>query len=144
MLPGTPKEPLAQRLYRELASHLADRLGLCPIHGTRLICPLCDVVWTGSAAEHLEVEGLAARAAATAPGPQSTSPWRCARCGAEAMCVDCCEAVHEPFDAGLTPKEQARFRELLPRTMAIKFRGKPDDDGDPLHEGKPHALWRKE
>ena len=111
MIPDTRKGPLAQRLYRALASHLADHLGLCPIHGTRLICGACDYTWTGTTGGSLEADGLARRASET--GGEMPSHGRCTRCGAEALCLDCYDAVDAPADAGLTPKEQARFRALL-------------------------------
>jgi hypothetical protein len=36
----------------------------CPLHGTRLICALCDVTWTASVGERLEVEALVERSLA--------------------------------------------------------------------------------
>jgi hypothetical protein len=142
MIPGTRKGPLAQRLYRELASRLADRLGCCPIHGTRLICSQCDVVWTASAAESLEVDALLERSAVSR---EMTWPsWPCARCGAQdiAMCLDCYDPVADQAFAGLTPEEAARCGELLRTHLRFTCMRDPDDDGDPLHEGGPHAVRR--
>jgi hypothetical protein len=135
--PGAPKEPLAQRLYRELARHLADRGGCCPVHGTQLLCPLCDLVWTGAAAEEREIEGLAVWATVT--GDQETSPWRCHRCRAEAMCPDCYEPVADQAWAGLTPEEQARVHDLSLRYRVSRPLDDPAEDGNPLHEGESHA-----
>jgi hypothetical protein len=120
---GAPKEPLAQRLYRELAGHLADRLGCCPVHGTRLICALCDVAWTGTAAEHVEVEALSDR---TALNDLEWPTWPCGRCRAEAMCLDCYDPVADQAYAGLTAEERARFQGLLGHVV-ITFRPESAD-----------------
>jgi hypothetical protein len=145
LISGTPKEPLRQRLYRALAGHLADRLGCCPIHGTRLICAACDVTWAGSAAEHVEVEALSDR---TALNGLEWPSWPCGRCGAQdsAMCLDCGGPTDDQAYAGLTAEERARFQGLLGHLVITGRPGSADgrhgDDGNPLHEGGSHALRR--
>ena len=57
-IPGTAQGPLAQRLWSDMTTQLAERIGCCPIHGTRLICALHDVELTSSAAEKAEMEAL--------------------------------------------------------------------------------------
>ncbi len=136
MIPDTRKEPLAQRLFRALASRLADRLGCCPIHGTRLICSQCDVVWSASAAERLEVEALLERSAVSR---ELTWPaWPCARCGAQdiALCLDCYDPVADQAFAGLTPEQEARCRELLQTYGRFTFMGHPNDDNN---QREPHG-----
>jgi hypothetical protein len=112
LIRGPSQEPLAQRLYQALAGHFAERLGCCPLHGTGLICPMCDLTWEGTAADEAEIEGLAEQSLLT--GDLVTSPWRCHRCRAEAMCPDCYDTGldHQAL-ARLSPEEQARFQELL-------------------------------
>lgn len=130
MIPGTSMEPLAQRLYRELAAHLADRLGCCPIHGTRLICCQCDVAWTASASEKVEVEALVQR---TTLYDLQWPTWPCGRCDTQdvAMCVDCYQPVREQAFAGLMPEEEARLSALLDTSLRFTFMPDPDaaDDG---------------
>jgi hypothetical protein len=137
----TPKEPLAQRLFREMAAQLAERVGCCAIHGTPLVCCLCDVAWDGSAGEELELDGLLARSAVS----HVTWPtWRCGRCGTQdaALCLDCHEPAIEHVFAGLTPEEEARCGALLRTHLRFTCRRDPDADGDPLHAGGPHAVRR--
>jgi hypothetical protein len=110
---GPSKEPLARRIYRELAGHLAARLGYCLIHrGSRLICAWCDLTWTGTAAEEREVEALSAE---TDVHDLAWPTWPCGRCGAQdsAVCLDCCVPTEKQSYGGLIPEERARFQELL-------------------------------
>jgi hypothetical protein len=131
----TPQEPLASRLWRDMAAQLAERLGCCAIHGTRLVCCLCDVAWNGSAGEERELDGLLGRAAVS----HVTWPtWRCGRCGTPdaAFCVDCYAPVSDEAFAGLTPVEATRCEELL---GSFRYTCLPDPDaadtGGPSHEG---------
>jgi hypothetical protein len=134
---GTPPEPLAQRLLREMAEGLAAHVGCCPLHGTRLICAFCDVTWEASAGERLEVEALVERSLATQGVPWPT--WPCGRCDTQesALCLDCYEPVKDQAFAGLTLAEEARLLTLCERTVRYTFLPAPDavDDGDPSHEG---------
>jgi hypothetical protein len=138
---GASKEPLGKRVYRELAGRLAGHLFCCPIHpGTQLICAVCDVRWTGSAAEQVEAEALLER---TALHHLTWQTWPCGRCDTQdvAMCVECyahiCES--EALD-GLTPDEDERLRALL--GASVRLTVKPDategheGDGQESHEGE--------
>ncbi len=126
---GTPQEPLAQRLWRDMGEQLAKQVGCCPLHGTRLICALCDVAWTASAGERLEVEALAERSLATQGMP--CQAWPCGRCGTQdiALCVDCHEPVADQVFAGLTPAEAERLQVLCQRSLRYTFLPDPRDDG---------------
>jgi hypothetical protein len=126
---GTPQEPLAQRLLREMAEGLATHVGCCPLHGTRLICACCDVTMCGSAAEHLEMEALAKRSLATQG--MTCRAWPCRRCGTQdiALCVDCHDAVADEAFAGLTPGEAERLQVLCQRSMRYTCLPAPRDDG---------------
>jgi hypothetical protein len=134
---GTAQEPLAQRLWRDMATHLAARLGCCPVHGTRLICCRCDVTWTGSAGEEMELEALVER---TALSSLTWPMWPCSRCGTPdaTLCLDCYDAMDDQAFAGLTPAEEARCGELL---RHLRYTCLPDLDGADgaeraSHEGK--------
>jgi hypothetical protein len=121
---GTTQEPLAQRLWRDMSTQLAERLGCCPVHGRAMVCCLCDVAWTGSAGEERELEALVERTAL----PDLTWPsWTCGRCGTpDAMlCVDCYGPVSDEAFAGLTPAEEARCGELL---TYLRYTCLPDPD----------------
>jgi hypothetical protein len=122
---GTAQEPLARRLWRDMATHLAERLGCCPRHGTPLICCLCNVAWTGSAGEEMELEALVER---TALSHLTWPSWPCGRCGTQnsALCFDCYDPVNEQAFAGLTPEEEARCGALLTH---LRYPGMPDPDG---------------
>jgi hypothetical protein len=127
LISGTPKEPLTRQLYRVLAGHVAERLGCCPIHGTTLICALCDMVWTGSDSEFTEVEALLDR---TALHHMTWRTWPCARCDTQdaAMCAACYGHIREPEAlAGLAPEEDARLRVLL--GTSLRRMGRTDPDG---------------
>jgi hypothetical protein len=137
MIPHRPKQPLAQRLWREMSTQLAAHARCCPVHGTPLICCRCDVVWTGSAGEHCEVEALVARSALY----DLTWPtWPCDRCDGEetALCVECYAPVRGQALVGLTPAEAARCVALL-RTH-LRVTGLPDpeaaDRGEQSYEGE--------
>jgi hypothetical protein len=124
----SPHIPLAQRLWHDMAAQLAARVGCCPIHGTRLVCALCDVVWTASPSVERETDALMQRTALY----QMTWPtWPCGHCHTpdSAMCIDCYEPVREQAFVGLTPEEEARYAELLARTMRYTFLPEPSDDG---------------
>jgi hypothetical protein len=125
MIPQRPKEPLAQRLFRDMAAQLAKHVGCCPVHGTPIICCLCDITWTGSVGEEMELEALVAR---TALDDLTWPSWPCGRCGAQesALCPDCYEPVREMALAGLTPAEEVRCGELLTK---VRLTGLPDPDG---------------
>jgi len=114
--------PLAQRLWSDMVAQLAQHAGCCPVHiGTRLICAWCDVTWTGSSGEKMEVEALVERSLAV---QGVTWPmWPCARCGTQdaALCLDCYDPVKDEAFAGLTPKEEARLLALCERSMRYTF-----------------------
>jgi hypothetical protein len=134
---GTPQEPLVSRLWRDMAEGLAAHVGCCPLHGTRLICALCDVTWTASVGERLEVEALVERSLATQG--VTCRAWPCGRCGTQdiALCVDCHEPFQEQAFAGLSPEEAVRLRTLLGTTLRYTFMPDPDaaDYGESSHEG---------
>jgi hypothetical protein len=130
------QEPLAQRLWRDMAAQLAERLGCCPMHGTTLICCVCNVAWTTSANEQMEVEALLQR---TTLYHLTWPTWPCARCGNQdvALCLDCYQPVAEQAFAGLSPAEEARGRELLCKNMRFTRMPGPDaaDAQMGAHEG---------
>jgi hypothetical protein len=127
---GTDQEPLAQRLWFDMTARLAVRLGVCPVHATRVVCCVCDVQLTSSAAEEAEMEALLERAAV----PLVT--WPCARCDTQdaALCVDCQEAVADQAFAGLTPAEEARLSALL--STHVRYTFVPDDPIVPHEPGE--------
>ena len=135
---GTSQEPLAVRLWREMAEGLAIHVGCCPLHGTRLICALCDVAWTASASERLEVEALALRSLDAQV--LLLQAWPCGRCETQevALCLDCYEPVREQAYAGLTPAEAERLQVLCQRSMRYTFLPAPDaaDTGGQPHGGE--------
>jgi hypothetical protein len=127
MIPSPTKEPLVQRLVRELTARLAAQAHYCPIHGTPLVCALCDVRSTASPREEVEMDGLMERTALA----QLTYPvWPCARCDSPdaALCADCYQPFSDQAFVGLTPDEEARYAELLIRTMRYTFLPEPSDD----------------
>jgi hypothetical protein len=135
---GASQEPLHQRMYHELAGHLAARVGYCLIHrGSRLICALCDLTWAGTAAEEREMEALSDR---TDRADLEWATWPCDRCGAQdsVVCPDCCVPTEDQY-AGLTAEERARFQALLGHLVIT---GRPDategrhGDGRESHEGE--------
>jgi hypothetical protein len=138
---GTTQEPLARRLWRDMSTQLAERLGCCPRHGTPLICAFCDVDWTGSAGEKLAVEALVEGSCAVQGVTWPT--WRCGRCGTQdvALCLDCYEPIREQAFAGLTPAEEARLGELLRRHMRYTCRPDPEAAGkdQQSHEGEGNS-----
>ncbi len=148
MIPGTPKKPLAQRLWRDMAAQLAKHLGCCPLHGIPLICAFCDVTTCGSAAAHLEMDALLDRAEVS----RMTWPtWPCARCGTtdSALCPDCYAPVREQAFAGLMPEEDARLRTLIGTTLRFTGMLDPDaaDHGDNLmkeRESHEEEVWRED
>jgi hypothetical protein len=112
-------ETLAERLYRELASHLTGCLGWCPTHLTPLICALCDMEWVGTFSEEQEIDRLTEQMVAT--GGEVESQGACHSCGKDALCPDCyLGSVGEPADAGLTPEERARFWELAVHLVPMR------------------------
>jgi hypothetical protein len=135
----TDKEPLAQRLWSDMAAALAMRLDVCPRHGTRLICAWCDLEWTGTAAEEVEADHILAKVEVT------LVEWPCRRCSARdraiqktALCLDCQEEVRDqPFD-GLTPEEEARLHALLRTCLRFTCMPDPDaaDTGQQSHGGE--------
>jgi hypothetical protein len=128
MIPSPTKEPLVQRLVRELTARLAAQAHCCPIHGIRLVCAVCEVASTASRSEEVEIEGLLER---TALYQLPWQAWPCARCGAQdiALCLDCYAPVADQAFVGLTPDEAARYAELLIRTMRYTFLPELGDDG---------------
>jgi hypothetical protein len=144
---GTPQEALASRLWRDMAEGLAAQAGCCPIHGMTLICALCDVTWTASAGERLEVEALVERSLATQG--VTCRAWPCGRCGTQdiALCLDCFEPIREqPVFAGLTAAEEARLGELLGRSLRYTFLPDPDaaDHGHDHLMGQRSSHERRE
>jgi hypothetical protein len=133
-IPGTAQGPLAQRLWSDMTTQLAERIGCCPIHGTRLICALHDVELTSSAAEKAEMEALM-----RLDVKPTFVTWPCARCHAAnvALCLDCYEPVADQMFAGLTPAEEARLVELAKKTARFTFMPDPDvtGPGELSHEG---------
>jgi hypothetical protein len=129
--------PLAQRLFHEMAAQLAQHVGCCPLHGTRLICACCDVVWTASAHEQAEVEALLER---TALYDLTWPMWPCARCDTEdvALCLDCYAPVREQALAALSPEEGVRLQTVLGLSARYTFLPDPDaaDHGGQSHEGE--------
>jgi hypothetical protein len=130
--PGTPQEPLAQRLWRDMAEGLAAHAGCCPVHGTRLICAWCDITWTASAHEKVEVEALLER---TALYDLTWPMWPCGRCGTQdiALCLDCYEPVREQALASLSSDEGGRLRTLLGTSM--RYTCMPDPDAAEAQTG---------
>lgn len=130
-------EPLAQRLLHELTARLAVQANCCPRHGTRLICALCDVHWTASAGEKMEVEALVDRSLAV----QSVAwpRWPCGRCDTQdvALCIDCSQPTSDQAFAGLTPAEEARLVTLLDGVVHLTCLPAPDVADGPMgaHEG---------
>ncbi len=133
----TRQEPLVSRLWRDMAEGLAAHVGCCPLHGTRLICALCDVTWTASAHEQVEVEALLER---TALYDLTWPMWPCTRCDTQdvALCLDCYEPIREQALASLSSEEGARLRTLLGMSMRYTFLPAPDaaDTGQESHEGE--------
>ena len=130
----TRQEPLASRLWRDMAGKLAVHVGCCPIHGGRLICAICDVTSRASPREQAELEGLIARTPLyqrDARGEPTCPVWPCGRCHAEniALCLDCYEPVADQMFAGLTPAEEARVVELAKKTARFTFMPDPDVTG---------------
>ena len=134
---GTPQEPLASRLWREMAEGLATHVGCCPLHGTRLICALHDVAWTASAHEQAEAEALLER---TALYDLTWPMWPCARCDTQgvALCLDCYAPVREQALASLSSEEGVRLQTVL--GMSARYTCLPDPDaadhGGQSHEGE--------
>jgi hypothetical protein len=136
-IPGTDQAPLAQRLWSGMVAQLAVRVGCCPIHNhARLICCVCDVDWTASAADKAETEALLQR---TTLYHLTWPTWPCARCDTPdvALCLDCYEPVRDQVFAGLTRVEEARLVALV--TASARYTFLPDPDvtghGESSHEG---------
>jgi hypothetical protein len=110
-----------------MAERLAGSLGCCPVHGIRLICALCDVDWTPSAAEKAETEALLQR---TTLYHLTWPTWPCMRCDTQdvALCPDCYEPVCDQAVAGLTPEQEVRYGELLRTQMRLTCMPDPRDD----------------
>jgi hypothetical protein len=124
----TGQEPLAQRLWSDMVEQLAKHVGCCAIHGIKLICPWCDVVWTASASEEREAETLVER---TMLYHLTWPTWPCGRCGAQAMCVGCYEPVREQAFAGLSPDEELRLSTLLGTSMRYTCMPDPGETDAP-------------
>jgi hypothetical protein len=129
---GTDQGPLAQRLWSDMIAQLAVRLGVCPVHSSRLICALCDVQWTATAAEEAETEALLQR---TTLHHLTWPAWPCVRCGTPdvALCPECYAPVQDHAFAGLTPAEEARLEALLSASTRYTFLPDPDVTGNGNH-----------
>jgi hypothetical protein len=100
---------------RTRLNKVAERMNVCPIHGTPLLCSLCQSVWTGTDEEFRELWPLSERI-----GPyfeHLALSGRVSRdCQDPLYCRQCYEAaarqIEVPEDL-FTPEELARYTELL-------------------------------
>jgi hypothetical protein len=113
--------------YEKRLEALAREVGLCLVHQARPICPVCDLVWTGTAAEEDELEDLLSEWGLMSSRPAPTLP---CRCGAPAICLDCLEAFMarqpDPFER-LSPDARARYDVLIHHVRPKPRRGRSHD-----------------
>ena len=94
---------------------IAERLQVCPIHGTPLRCGPCHFRWTGTDEEFWELWPLSARVEAWLER-LTPSGLLCQRCGDALWCRPCYEtqarAIPLPADL-FTPAELTRYDKLM-------------------------------
>jgi hypothetical protein len=94
---------------------IAARMGVCPTHGTKLACGLCDFQWTGTLQELRELEPLARR---LDPYWDTLTPSGhiCRQHGLPLWCGPCYQAEAAQIDVPddlFTPNEVGRYCDLV-------------------------------